>query len=138
MHRQDALTGQAPNDDAMTRPYFKIYAHTRDQLPPSSCSLSIMSVAVVQGGSGGLGLALTKHLLAHTSLKVYALTHRPAKDLTEKFDAPDRLTVLGDVDVREERGLEDAASTISAREGKDSVRLIACLAGIVRDSRGPR
>jgi NAD(P)-dependent dehydrogenase (short-subunit alcohol dehydrogenase family) len=94
-----------------------------------------MSVAVVQGGSGGLGLALTKHLLAHTSLKVYALTHRSAKDLAEKFNDEDRLTVLGDVDVREETGLEQAAKTVSSREGKDSVRLIACLAGIVRARR---
>jgi NAD(P)-dependent dehydrogenase (short-subunit alcohol dehydrogenase family) len=94
-----------------------------------------MSVAIVQGSSGGLGLALTKHLLAHTSLKVYALTHRPSRDLKEKLtDQPgsaDRLSVLGDVDVREERTLEDVAKTVLEREGKGSVRLIACLAGIV-------
>jgi len=94
-----------------------------------------MSVAVVQGSSGGLGLALTKHLLAHTSLKVYALTHRSSRDLQEKLaDVPggsNRLSVLGEVDVREERSLEDAGKTVLEREGKGSVRLIACLAGIV-------
>lgn len=96
-----------------------------------------MSIAVIQGSSGGLGLALTRHILARTSLKVYALTHRKSSDLEQKVleNAPggisERLTVLGDVDVREERGLEDAAKTIREREGKGSVRLIACLAGIV-------
>lgn len=96
-----------------------------------------MSVAVIQGGSGGLGLALTRHVLAHTSLKVYALTHRSTTDLQDKIlqDAPgniaERLSVIGDVDVREERGLENAAKTIKEREGAKSVRLVACLAGIV-------
>ena len=96
-----------------------------------------MSVAVVQGSSGGLGLALTRHLLARTSLKVYALTHRKSSDLKDKIlqnapsDVSDRLNVVGDVDVREERGLEDTAKQIKDREGKGSVRLVACLAGIV-------
>ena len=96
-----------------------------------------MSIAVVQGSSGGLGLALTKHLLAHTSLKVYALTHRPSRDLEEKLadqrGGTDRLSVIGGVDVREERTLEDVAQTVLDREGKGSVRLVACLAGIVSE-----
>ncbi len=99
-----------------------------------------MSVAVIQGSSGGLGLALTRHVLARTNLKVYALTSRRSGDLKDKIleNAPsgvsDRLTVIGDVDVREERGVEDASKTIKAREGKGSIRLVACLAGIVRSS----
>lgn len=97
-----------------------------------------MSIAVIQGASGGLGLNLTRHILANTSLKVYALTHRSSSDVEKKIlsNAPsgisDRLSVLGEVDVREERGLEDVASTIKEREGKGSIRLVACLAGIVR------
>jgi len=94
-----------------------------------------MSVAVVQGSSGGLGLALTQHLLKYTSMKVYALTHRSSRDLQEKLEAlpgtSDRLSVIGEVDVREERTLEDVAKTVLEREGKGSVRLVACLAGIV-------
>jgi NAD(P)-dependent dehydrogenase (short-subunit alcohol dehydrogenase family) len=96
-----------------------------------------MSIAVIQGASGGLGLGLTRHILAHTSLKVYALTHSASSDLQDKIleNAPqgvsERLTVLERIDVREERGLEDASKTVQEREGKGSVRLIACLAGIV-------
>jgi NAD(P)-dependent dehydrogenase (short-subunit alcohol dehydrogenase family) len=95
-----------------------------------------MSVAIIQGSSGAQGFALTKHLLSHTSLKVYALTHRKsASELIERLGgASDRLTVLEGVDVQEERGLETAAETVKGREGKASVRLVACLAGIVRDS----
>jgi len=94
-----------------------------------------MSVAVVQGASGGLGFALTRHILQHTSLKVYALTHQsPPDDLHSRIsEGPerDRLVVLDQIDVRQERGLEDAARTIGEREGRGSVRLIACLAGIL-------
>ncbi|OCF32270.1 rossman fold oxidoreductase [Kwoniella heveanensis BCC8398] len=104
-----------------------------------------MSVAVIQGASGALGLALSRHILRHTNLKVYALTHKPTStenELSEKISEGadvsnskekihDRLSVLGDVDVREERGLERAATIVKEREGNDRVRLIACMAGIL-------
>ena len=92
-----------------------------------------MSIAVVQGASGGLGAALTKHLLSSTSFKVYALTHRQsAKELSERIGgSTDRLTVLEGVDVQEEGSLEKAARTVKEQEGKASVRLVACLAGMV-------
>ncbi|WVQ94645.1 hypothetical protein IAU59_001725 [Kwoniella sp. CBS 9459] len=99
-----------------------------------------MSVAVIQGASGALGLALSRHILRHTNLKVYALTHKPTsteKELTEKISEAsrgtelNRLSVLGGVDVREEGGLERAASVVRDRQGKDQVRLIACMAGIL-------
>ena len=93
-----------------------------------------MSVAVIQGASGGVGLALTKHLLSATSLKVYALTHgKSSSELIDRLGGEsDRLTVLDGVDVQEERSLEAAASTVRQREGSGNVRLVACLAGTVR------
>lgn len=92
-----------------------------------------MSVAIVQGSSGGLGAALAKHLLTNTSLKVYALTHRSSsKELKEQLGgASDRLTVLEGIDVKEEESLHKAAEAVKGREGKGSVRLVACLAGVV-------
>ena len=97
-----------------------------------------MSVAIVQGSSGALGLGLTRHILSHTSLKVYALTHRKSADLqtriTQDLDVPrDRFEVLEGVDVMQEDSLAAAAETVRGREGKSAVRLIACLAGVVRD-----
>ena len=44
-----------------------------------------MSAAIIQGASGGQGLALASHLLRHTGLRVYALTHGKAKVLEEKL-----------------------------------------------------
>ncbi|WVF66970.1 hypothetical protein IAT40_001713 [Kwoniella sp. CBS 6097] len=100
-----------------------------------------MSVAVIQGASGALGLALSRHILQHTNLKVYALTHKSTSAENELFanicgdldpsKGRDRLAVFGDVDVREEAGLERAASIVAEREGKAQVRLIACMAGIL-------
>jgi NAD(P)-dependent dehydrogenase (short-subunit alcohol dehydrogenase family) len=95
-----------------------------------------MSVAIIQGAAGSQGLALASHILRHTGLKVYALTHGKAKHVEEELykagGKEDRLTVLGDVDVKEETGLEKAAKTVGEREGKGSVRLVACMAGVVR------
>jgi NAD(P)-dependent dehydrogenase (short-subunit alcohol dehydrogenase family) len=102
-----------------------------------------MSVAVIQGTSGGIGLPLAQHILKNTSLKLYALTHRSsARDIEDQLsstikDAKNRLTVLTDIDVRKESTLERAANIVKEREGKGSVRLIACLAGIVRLPRSP-
>ncbi len=92
-----------------------------------------MSVAIVQGAGGGLGTAFTKHLLSHTSLKVYALTHRQsASELSEHLGGKsDNLTVLDGVNVQDEGSLEKAAETVNQREGKRSVRLVTCLAGVV-------
>jgi hypothetical protein len=71
-------------------------------------------------------------------MKVYALTHQTSttdlqRDLEQsgQNNAKDRLTVLGGVDNTQEEGLEKAAKTLEEREGKASVRLVACLAGIV-------
>jgi NAD(P)-dependent dehydrogenase (short-subunit alcohol dehydrogenase family) len=93
-----------------------------------------MSVAVVQGCSGALGSALTRHILKNTSLKVYGLTHRAdVENLRERLGGSnhgDRLTVIEGVDLKGEDGLERASKTINEREGKN-VRLVACLAGIV-------
>jgi NAD(P)-dependent dehydrogenase (short-subunit alcohol dehydrogenase family) len=102
-----------------------------------------MSVAIIQGASGGQGLALASHLLRHTGLRVYALSRGKAKVLEEKLAAEsgegtgsrsggERLSVIGGVDIREEDGLQKAAKTVREREGKSSVRLVACMAGIVR------
>lgn len=98
-----------------------------------------MSIAVVQGASGGLGRGLATHILRNTSLKVYALTHQSSTtDLQRHLesesgvtDLKDRLTIIGDVDLSQEDGIGRSASIVRDREGKASVRMIACLAGIV-------
>jgi NAD(P)-dependent dehydrogenase (short-subunit alcohol dehydrogenase family) len=98
-----------------------------------------MSIAVIQGASGGLGLNLASHILRRTSLKVYALTHQGSTTNLERHleqaggsnNVKDRLTVLGGIDNTQEEALSKAAKTLEEREGKSSVRLIACLAGIV-------
>lgn len=124
-----------PSPDLQTSDLFQpIYYEIDRTTPYPACK---MSVAVIQGASGGLGLNLTRHILANTSLKVYALTHRASSDVQERIlaNAPsgisERLSVVGEVDVREENGLEKVAGTIKQRDGKGSVRLVACLAGIV-------
>lgn len=99
-----------------------------------------MSVAVIQGASGGLGQALTRYILRYTGLTVYALTHQASSQgvreslLSEapniKHDS-ERLTVISNVDVREEDGLRRGAEMIRSKEGSGSVRVIVCLAGIV-------
>lgn len=43
----------------------------------------------------------------------------------------ERLTVISNVDVREEDGLRRGAEMIRSKEGSGSVRVIVCLAGIV-------
>ncbi|ORY27466.1 hypothetical protein BCR39DRAFT_538151 [Naematelia encephala] len=94
-----------------------------------------MSVAILQGSSGGLGLAVTRHILQKTRLKVYALTHSSSSDKISdglgSLVRDGRLEVLTGVDVLEESTLERAAKTVREAEGKGSVRLIACLAGIL-------
>lgn len=96
-----------------------------------------MSIAVIQGVSGGIGLPLAQHILKNTSLKLYALTHKSStREIEEQLHsigggARDRVTVLGNVDLREEGEIEKAAEIIKEREGKGSVRLVSCLAGIV-------
>ncbi|WVR03887.1 hypothetical protein IAU60_000886 [Kwoniella sp. DSM 27419] len=99
-----------------------------------------MSVAVIQGASGGLGRSLAAHILRHTNLKVYALTHRSQSsesDLRGAIgdqlgeQAKSRLSVMGEVDVRDEQGLENAAKQVKEREGAGTVRLIASMAGIL-------
>ncbi|ORX33647.1 hypothetical protein BD324DRAFT_666222 [Kockovaella imperatae] len=97
-----------------------------------------MSTAVIQGSSGGLGFALTQHVLKHTSLNVFALTHRSAKELQERLGHHERLTVLDRVDIRDEGTLEKAASTVRERQGNDSVRLIACFAGVLEPEKSLR
>ncbi|ODN97411.1 rossman fold oxidoreductase [Cryptococcus wingfieldii CBS 7118] len=106
-----------------------------------------MSVAVVQGASGGLGASLTRHILRHTNLSVYALTQQPSASRLEdtildflpsgvgdkgKLSTSERLTVVDSVDIREEDGLERAKGLVKEREGEGSVRLVVCLAGILK------
>ncbi|ODN76742.1 hypothetical protein, variant [Cryptococcus amylolentus CBS 6039] len=106
-----------------------------------------MSVAVIQGASGGLGASLTRHILRHTNLSVYALTQQPSSSRLKdtildslpsgergkgKLSTSERLTVVDSVDVREEDGLERAKGLVKEREGEESVRLVVCLAGILR------
>ncbi|OXG15019.1 rossman fold oxidoreductase [Cryptococcus neoformans Ze90-1] len=103
-----------------------------------------MSVAVIQGASGGLGLALTRYILRYTGLTVYALTHQASsRGVRESLlsEAPnikhdsERLTVISNVDVREEDGLRRGAEMIRSKEGSGSVRVIVCLAGILKSEK---
>ncbi|WWC97042.1 hypothetical protein V866_003919 [Kwoniella sp. B9012] len=100
-----------------------------------------MSIAIIQGSSGSLGSALTRYILENTNLSVYALTHRPRSaegDLSCKLlegdikgKGKERLSVVGEVDIRNEDGLARAAEIVRGREGEGRVRLIACMAGML-------
>lgn len=77
-----------------------------------------MTTAIIQGASGGIGLPLTRYLLAHTGLNVIALTSKTgssaAKDLKTKIaesggsTIEDRLEVISDVDCTREDALQRA------------------------------
>lgn len=96
-----------------------------------------MSVAIIQGASGGQGRLLARHILRNTGLKVYALTHASNPGELRDYlsdgskDAGERLQVVENVSVDEERSLEDAAKRVKEDVGESSVRLVACLAGVV-------
>ncbi|KAJ9125414.1 hypothetical protein QFC22_000374 [Naganishia vaughanmartiniae] len=95
-----------------------------------------MSIAVVQGATGGLGLPLTRYILKHTSLSVVALTSKTSSRIQDDIlsdieggfsDAMrKRLTVVPNVDLLKEQSVEAAARQI---EGEKALRLLVCLAG---------
>lgn len=85
-----------------------------------------MTTAIIQGASGGIGLPLTRYLLANTGLNVIALTSRAgssaAQELKGKIldgneaasSAQDRLEVVSDVDCTREDALQRAAEQTRA------------------------
>ncbi|KAK0524133.1 hypothetical protein OC835_001646 [Tilletia horrida] len=115
--------------------------------------MSLPSVAVIQGSSQGIGLALTRAYLAKSSLHVVALSRNPsaARDAilatdasasllhehTQQFnnalkgDAKERLTTL-EVDIKHEDSIKAARDEVEKKFGKDSLRLLFNVSGILR------
>ncbi|KAG9297472.1 hypothetical protein G9A89_020874 [Geosiphon pyriformis] len=94
-----------------------------------------MSVVVVQGASRGLGLALTRALLANTNLKVVATcrnpstaTHNITSELTPNQIA--RLKIL-QLDVTDENTISSASKFVKDTFGPTSVRLLLNISGIL-------
>ncbi|KAL9934920.1 hypothetical protein V8E36_005996 [Tilletia maclaganii] len=112
------------------------------------------SVAVIQGSSQGIGLALTRAYLAKTSLHVVALSRNPSaardailatdpstsllhehtKDISDslsKDGVQDRLTTL-EVDIKEEDSIKAARDEVAKKYGQDSLRLLFNISGVLR------
>ncbi|KAK0543403.1 hypothetical protein OC846_006129 [Tilletia horrida] len=110
------------------------------------------SVAVIQGSSQGIGLALTRAYLAKSSMHVVALSRNPsnARDAilstdpsksllhenTQDFadalkSADDRLTTL-EVDIKHEDSIKAASDEVKNKFGEDSLRLLFNISGILQ------
>lgn len=94
-----------------------------------------MSVALVNGASGGIGTQFVRHLLRGTQLAVVATSRKGAdaksellKDGLDKHS--DRLTCL-EMDVTKEDSIAEAAKSFQNKHGKGSLRLMLNLPGIV-------
>lgn len=99
-----------------------------------------MSIAVVQGSSSGIGLNFARLLLTNTKLNVVATSRNPSearKKILDGLDVPkDRLLTL-EVDTAKEDSLAAAASETQKTFGKESLRLLLNVSGIVRLSSQP-
>ena len=87
----------------------------------------------------GLGLAFSRYLLKNTSLNIVSTSSRDASKARKAIledssikeeDVKDRLTTL-DLDVTDERSIEDAAKAVKERFGEGNLRLLINVAGIV-------
>jgi len=94
-----------------------------------------MSVAVIQGSSKGIGLQFARLLLNNTSLKVVAASRKPdeaRKAILDGLDGKDdRLTTL-ELDVLREDSIANAAKQVSEKYGKNSMRLLINVSGILK------
>lgn len=95
-----------------------------------------MSVALVNGASGGIGSQFVRHLLRDTNMAVVATSRRGADakaGLLEgaKLDhrAQDRLTCL-EIDVLQEDSIAEAAKAYQKQFGKGTLRLMLNAPGI--------
>ncbi|KAK9896616.1 NAD(P)-binding protein [Cystobasidium minutum MCA 4210] len=97
------------------------------------------NVAVINGSSRGLGLAFSRYLLSNTSLNVVSTSSRDASKARKAIledssikeeDVKDRLTTL-DLDVTDERSIENAAKQVKERFGGGNLRLLINVAGIL-------
>jgi len=83
----------------------------------------------------GIGLQFARHLLHNTSLKVVATSRQPdeaRKAILSGLDAKDdRLTTL-ELDVLKEDSIASAAQEVSNKYGKNSLRLLINVSGILR------
>lgn len=93
-----------------------------------------MSTAVLQGAGGSLGSHFARHLLGRTSLNVVATSRNPNATRKAILDGQgldeQRLTVL-EVDVKEERTIEEAAKEVEKRFGGASLRMLLNVSGVV-------
>ena len=104
----------------------------------SPSTKSAMSVAVIQGASGGLGKAFIKHLLTTTQLNIVATSRDPASlkskllDLYAEEDLDYGRLKLVEMDIREESTIAKAAKEVEKDWGKGSLKLLLNTSGVVR------
>lgn len=98
------------------------------------------NVAIVQGSSQGIGLAITQFLLRHSNLQVVATTSKDPNRTREKIlegfkraegydNISSRLTNLT-LDVRNEESISKAAETVSRNFG-NSLRFLVNVSGVL-------
>ncbi|CAD6893021.1 unnamed protein product [Tilletia laevis] len=115
--------------------------------------MSPPSVAVIQGSSKGIGLALTRAYLARSSLHVVSLSRNPSaareailstdsstsllhkntQDFSDAInkDGDQRLTTI-EVDIKSEDSIKAAKDEVEKKFGKDSLRLLFNVSGVLR------
>ncbi len=95
--------------------------------------------ALVQGGSGGIGLAFARSLLGDPNVaRVFTTSRNPHASVGLKAlaeEEPDRLTALT-MDVTEEGSVESAANTVAASTPR--IDLLIYCAGVLHDEHGMR
>ncbi|KAJ9085078.1 hypothetical protein DSO57_1017436 [Entomophthora muscae] len=94
-----------------------------------------MTIAFIQGASGGIGLAFTKKLLQSSHYKIIAACRNPEtlrEVLSSEGIQKERLEFLK-VDVTKEDTIKDAAAYVSQKYGKNSLKLVLNCSGILSE-----
>lgn len=98
---------------------------------------SVMAnLAVIQGSSTGIGLALTRHLLKHTELMVVATSRTPQEGRVRVLENLDNSDKLGErllnveLDVQDENSIFHAAEFVKEKFGQN-LRLLVNVSGIL-------
>ncbi|KAE8226173.1 hypothetical protein CF319_g1215 [Tilletia indica] len=115
--------------------------------------MSPPSVAIIQGSSKGIGLALTRAYLARTSLHIVSLSRNPSaareailstdsatsllhkntQDFSDaiKNDGEKRLTTI-EIDIKEEDSIRAAKEEVEKKFGAGSLRLLFNISGVLQ------
>ncbi|OAV98338.1 hypothetical protein PTTG_00383 [Puccinia triticina 1-1 BBBD Race 1] len=94
------------------------------------------NVAVIQGSSRGIGLALTRHLLKHTKLQVVATSRTPQEGRAQILEKLENSTKLSkrlhnlELDVQDEQSIALAAGYVKENFGQN-LRLLINVSGVL-------